>query len=156
MVIKYRITRSDIWQAYWRRTRLKMSVFRVTITLVLIGMAISSALDPSLSPPARVAMTLLLGGVAIAGSPIFPLLRFKADERILEIGPTGLSTTIGRRSGTVPWNQIARVESAANRIYIVGKTGDSFIVPWDAFSSPAEQAQFTQLAIAWSNKAGSA
>ena len=85
-----------------------------------------------------------------------PLLRFKSDERILEIGPSGIATTIGRRSGNIAWKDVARIESNANRVYIIGKTGNSFVVPCEAFADDVEQVRFTELATQWLNSAQAA
>src|SRR6476469_116809 len=109
MVVKYRLKRSDIWTAYWRGGSLKLNVFRVVMTLLLFMAAISWARDPSSSIAARVAGAVFTACVAILLSPIYPLLRFKSDERILEIGPSGIATTIGRRSGNIAWKDVARI-----------------------------------------------
>jgi len=156
MVVKYRLKRSDIWTAYWRGGSLKLNVFRVVMTALLFMAAISWARDPSSSVAARVAGAVFTACVAILLSPIYPLLRFKSDERILEIGPSGIATTIGRRSGNIAWKDVARIESNANRVYIIGKTGNSFVVPCEAFADDVEQVRFTELATQWLNSAQAA
>jgi hypothetical protein len=51
---------------------------------------------------------------------------------------------------------VARVASEDQRVYIVGKAGNSFIVPFEAFSNKAERNQFLQLATQWFNEARAA
>jgi len=129
---------------------------RVVMTALLFMAAISWARDPSSSVAARVAGAVFTACVAILLSPIYPLLRFKSDERILEIGPSGIATTIGRRSGNIAWKDVARIESNANRVYIIEKTGNSFVVPCEAFADDVEQVRFTELATQWLNSAQAA
>jgi hypothetical protein len=73
-----------------------------------------------------------LSGAFIAASlamlllAVYPLLRFKRDERTLTISTTGIATTIGTLSGDIPWVTVALVAPVGERIYVVGKSGNSF------------------------------
>ena len=126
------------------------------ISIVLFVEAISVLQDGSLGFASRSIWTMLLLLLALVGSPLYPLLRFKSDERVLQIGPHGISTTIGKKTGEVAWSAVARVASEGQRVYIVGKAGNSFVVPFEAFSNDAERNQFIQLATQWLNEARAA
>src|SRR5215831_181814 len=134
MIIRYRASRSDIWRFYLfpkNRRVLRLAMVAVSVVLVLEG--ISTLRDGSLGLAWRALETTLLFSLAVVGSPLYPLLRFKSDERTLEITPTGISTTIGRKSGEIAWGQVADIDSHKQRIYIIGKNGNGFIVPDAAF-----------------------
>jgi hypothetical protein len=60
--------------------------------------------------------------------------------------PTGIVTTIGKQSGEVPWGKISKIAVVGDRLYIIGKSGNAFAVPRDAFVSDAEQAEFLRCA----------
>jgi hypothetical protein len=150
MTIRYRLRRSDVWRAYWfpresRNLRLAMTA----ISTVLFVQAVWMLRDGTVGVVSRTIGAALLFLLAIVGSPLFPLLRFKADERMLEIGPTGVSTTIGKQSGEIAWSQVARLASDGGRFYIIGKNGNSFVVPFEAFSNAADRDQFIELATRW-------
>jgi YcxB-like protein len=150
VVIRYRSTRSDIWRAYWfprDRRALRLARVAVSAFLVFSGVAILRDENGAFAWSAVLASFLFL--FAFVGSPLYPLLRFKSDQRTLEIGPAGISTTIGRRSGQIAWRQVARIDSDGQRLYIVAKNGNSFVVPVDAFPSDAERNQFIQFATGW-------
>ena len=150
MVVRYRPTRSDVWRAYWfprDRRALRLGRLAVSAFLVFAGVAILRDQSAGLAWRAIQASFLFL--FAVLGSPLYPLLRFKSDERTLEIAPSGIATTIGRRSGQIAWRQVARIDSDGQRLYIIGKSGNSFVVPVDAFASDAERSQFVQSATRW-------
>jgi len=117
MVIRYRPTRSDVWHAYWfpqDRRALRLGRLAVSAFLVFAGVAILRDQSAGLALRAIQASFLFL--FAVLGSPLYPLLRFKSDERTLEIAPSGIATTIGRRSGQIAWRQVARIDSDGQRI----------------------------------------
>jgi YcxB-like protein len=157
MIIRYRLRRADIWRAYWfPRDRRKLRLVMTVTSTVLFIQAIAILRDGSLGPVSRTTGAMLLFLLSLVGSPLYPLLRFKSDERMLEIGPSGISTTIGKQAGEIAWSKVARIASEGQRLYIVGKTGNSFIVPFEAFSNDAERNQFIQLATQWLNEAQTA
>jgi hypothetical protein len=126
------------------------------ISVVLVLEGIATLRDGKLGVAWRAVETTLLFSLAVVGSPLYPLLRFKSDERTLEIAPTGISTTIGRKSGQIAWGQVADIDSHAQRIFIIGKNGNSFIVPDAAFSNDAERTEFIELANRWLREAKAA
>lgn len=66
-----------------------------------------------------------------------PQLLFKLQQRVLRIGPEGLQTTIGTKSGAWSWREIARIEREADHVIITGRNLNAFIVPVSAFPSAA-------------------
>jgi hypothetical protein len=97
MVIRYRSTRFDIWRAYWfPRDGRKLRLAMVAISVVLVVQGFSILRDENLGFAWRMIEAMFLFLLAVVGSPLYPLLRFKSDERMLEIAASGISTTIGR------------------------------------------------------------
>ena len=73
---------------------------------------------------------------------LIPQLLFKSAERTLEIGPEGLSTQIGKTSGSRRWGDIATIQLEAGKIIITGKRGNAFIIPASAFPNNEAKQQF--------------
>lgn len=151
MTIRYKATRSDVWSAYWYTWR--HSVRLNVVRLLLFGWAFFMAhgwlTGTTVEPALRVPFALGIALSVMVLLAIYPLLRFKKDERTLTISPAGLATTIGTKSGDVPWNKVARVAVAGDCIYIVGKNGNSFTVPRHAFDGDAQRTEFLERCTGW-------
>jgi hypothetical protein len=81
--------------------------------------------------------------------PAILVIRAKTEERVLELMPDGIKTSIGRLSGTVPWSSIAFVHDVGGFVVIGGKNTNAFLIPSRAFASPDERTQFVSRAHAW-------
>ncbi len=77
--------------------------------------------------------------------PLFLRLRTKKEVRTLTIGPSGISTRIGKRSGDIPWEKIARVDITDEHIFIMRTNLNAFVVPRRAFSDDKQRAEFVSL-----------
>ena len=157
MIIQYRSSRSDIWRAYWFPPECRLLRVGMTLLSAVLGLeAFWIARDESIFIVPRIVGGVLLFCLAVFGSPIYPLLRFKPAERTLEIGPDGISTTIGRRCGKVAWSHVARIVADSSHVYVLAKGGNSFVVPMQAFSNDAERDRFIGLATRWLDEAQAA
>lgn len=151
MTIHYSIRRADVLLAYghtWRHSR-NLKLLQL-ITLVFSYYSAISLIAGD--GPRTWAQHGSAGAIAlcvIAGVALYPLLRFKPEERMLEISPQGISTTIGRRSGNIAWREVQWVKSDANAVYIVGRTLNSFRIPEGAFATPSDRDRFVKLASDW-------
>lgn len=85
---------------------------------------------------------VIVGVVLAAAIPIIVPLRTKRDERLLNIDPEGIQTTIGRLSGTVPWSRVASVDVTPEYIFITGTSGNGFTIPARAFASLQDRQAF--------------
>lgn len=152
MIIRYRIARSDLWRAYWfPRRRVPLRLLMLVIAFVFVFDGIAFLRDPNAGLIGRLVPAAFCFLLAIAGTPLYPLLRFKPEERTLTIGPAGISTTIGSRAGDVAWPQVAQIAAHGERVYIQGKSGNSFVIPFSAFAGDGEREQFLRLATEWMN-----
>jgi hypothetical protein len=141
--VRYRSTRREIWSWYWRMWRRKLW-FIHALVLVFCSWATLDFLarrDATLSVSDLI-IAALVGAICIAWFPIYPLLRFKPEERTLTIDEQGWSTTIGKISGTRAWKAVRSVEKEGEAIVITGRNLNALIVPRRAFASDAERDEF--------------
>ena len=82
-------------------------------------------------------------------SLVFPQLMFKPGVRSLTINEAGISTTIGSQSAQVLWANIRRIEDVGDRMFVLGKNLNSFVIPSRAFGSASERKEFFEKASAW-------
>jgi hypothetical protein len=85
---------------------------------------------------------VLVSACVISFFVAFPQLAFKSDERTLIITARGLQTTIGKKAGSMSWDDVARIEDTGGFIYIVRKNLKALIIPCRAFESHQERADF--------------
>jgi hypothetical protein len=79
---------------------------------------------------------------ALLAMPILLALRAKTQERVLELAPDGIRTTIGHRSGIVPWAAITFVRDAHLFVVIGIRNMNAFFVPNRAFADAGARKQF--------------
>ena len=151
MIVKYRSTRADVWRTYahvWRHGRL-LKVMQLAIFVMFFNAAYAWLQSAGLSGASRFLLAASIGLAVLLVGAAYPQLRFKPEERTLGIGPAGISTTIGKRSGTIAWAKVARITPTSDAVYVVGTSSNSFTVPDRAFSSPAQRQEFIALATQW-------
>jgi len=151
MTIRYSLRRGDVWSAYWimwrRRWPLKLS--QLFIASCAFFVSLSWLAPHRTATPGEVVRALGVALLSILWLPLYPLLRFKPQERTLTIGPAGIATSIGKLSKELPWSAVGGLESEENRFYIVAKTGNMFIVPSEAFASQGDRAEFERSTRQW-------
>ena len=147
-ILRYQSSRAEIWRWYWRGWRSRFWQWHV-----LIAAAIALPLADSLAGPinARSYLVCFLGAfpLVVLLFSAWPQLRFKQQERTLQVGPEGWSTQIGGQSGSRPWSGVASVYEANGSVVISSTTGNALIVPLQAFATPALMHQFVKDAQAW-------
>jgi hypothetical protein len=77
---------------------------------------------------------------------LYPQLAFKPQERVLTLDVSGITTTIGKRAGAIPWSDVAAVHRGS-AITIERTNGNAFVVPARAFASDDERRRFADFAI---------
>jgi hypothetical protein len=83
--------------------------------------------------------------------PVFLALTAKTQERVLELTPAGIRTSIGELHGTVAWSSIAFIHDIGRFVVIGGKNMNVFLVPSRAFPDAAAQEQFLTECQAWAS-----
>jgi hypothetical protein len=124
-------------------------VLRVLLFGLVFFVAWSQLVESSVGPVWRFCGALLVALLAILLLAVYPMLRFKQDERTLTISTSGITTTIGNLSGDVPWSKVGRIEHAERCIYIFGQNGNSFTIPHRAFPTENQRAEFLRRATQW-------
>ena len=80
--------------------------------------------------------------VVTAISSVLPQLLFKSQERILNVGPEGWDTQIGKKKGARSWGEVASVQEDSGKVVITNKNGNALIVPERAFISSDDRDRF--------------
>jgi len=86
---------------------------------------------------------------AVALLPLWPLVRFKSDERTLTIHPGGISTKIGERGAEIRWADVRQIRDERDAVLIVSQNGNAFIVPARAFNGDVQRMAFLVAAREW-------
>jgi hypothetical protein len=85
-----------------------------------------------------------IGLVPVAAFALFPMVMFKPQLRTLMVDEDGITTSIGRHSGTVDWGQISSVENDGDSLIIQRSNLNSFIVPARAFETSDAKSEFCE------------
>ncbi|WP_143109218.1 hypothetical protein [Dyella sp. OK004] len=146
--LRYRSGRMEVWRWYWRVWRAKYWWWHLLSAAAAFGMIVALS-GTKLGPSKLLVGFLLTALILITLMAAWPQVMFKSKERILDVGPEGWSTQIGRKSGSRSWGQVASIESAFGLIAIVSTSGNSILVPERAFSDRAAKEAFLQDAKRW-------
>ena len=151
MIVKYRVSRSDVWRAYWHlwRTSGRIKLIQLVIFGCVVNVMVLLQSGSDVGIAQRFGIASVTGLFVLACFVLFPQIQFKPEERRLRITPSGLSTTIGKRSGDIPWMDVDRIVAKADCVYIIGTTGNAFSVPNGAFENDAQRLEFIALATDW-------
>jgi hypothetical protein len=144
MRVRYRAQRGEIWAMYRRLWRQRLWRYHATLVLaVLVGLLLQFGIPHS---PARWLILLLPPLVPPLLLALYPQLAFKPQERVLTLDVSGITTTIGKRAGAIPWSDVAAVHRGS-AITIERTNGNAFVVPARAFASDDERRRFADFAI---------
>ena len=135
LTLNYRSSRAEVWRWYWRAWcqprglwRFHLSLFILVAGILLWGWAGSRPLTAN-----DLVLSATIGLLAVAWLPLWPLIQFKPQERVLTFDEHGASTTIGPKSGTVLWRDVARIDDIGGIIAITRKNVNAFLIPNRAF-----------------------
>ncbi len=100
--LRYSSTRREVWRWYWRAWARPAGLWQYHVTIgVTAAVAILSAGgDTSFRLGSFAVAALLCTFLCAVVFPLWPQLKFKSAERLLEIGEAGCSTTVGKVSGS--------------------------------------------------------
>ena len=144
MTVSYSVRRLDVVRAYFRQLRFS-SVFRRRVVLysgvaVLLFIAVWSLRYGF--QIATVIWAAVIGLLFVALLPFFMAVFVKSVRRILTITSEGIETTIGTKTALIPWRKVEDVVEDGTQIYIIGQSGNSFVVPSVAFGSSTDRESF--------------
>ncbi len=142
ITLRYRSSRREVWAFYWWCWKQPRGLWRLHAAIAAFFAAIVVRSMGAGSPlPGLLFLLAVLAGVGLV-SVLFPQIMFKPQERVLIIDETGLTTTIGDRSGARAWREIMTVAPLPGMIAIVGKSLNGFVVPRRAFDSDEAMDRF--------------
>ena len=151
--IEYASQRGELWNWYWRAWRNRLWKTHL-LTFLAVGVATTAGLDAmghGTLTPTSFLLAPAIGLLSISWMPIYPQMRFKSQMRSLEVNQDGISTTIGKLAARRSWEDVLSISEEDDRIIILGRNGNAFLVPGRAFTSIEEKQaflSFVQSAIA--------
>jgi hypothetical protein len=144
--VTYRTRRREIAQFFrflWMRSpRLRNGQIVTAGGVLAVSLVVQAA-------SGRGGSRALLIGLAWAAAAVgflwlYPVLRFKSQERRLAIDERGIHTSIGAKTALIPWREIDLVAPRGDRIYIVRKKLNGFVVPLRACASREDLEAFAK------------
>ena len=143
--LHYAITRKDLQHFYAYMWRKKLWMYHVAI-LLIAGLFTAWLMAQG---SGDVYLPLVIAFAAIAFLFVYPQLNYKPQTRELILTETGFETTIGAKSGTASWNDIAGIADRDGYLLIVRKNLNTLIVPSSAFSSPEARLEAFTMLKSW-------
>jgi hypothetical protein len=148
VTLKYSTTRHELATWYW--TMWKKKLWRVHILYLLIPLAVVVLVAGHWLPsPMEITRGLVVGAAVVLFLILFPQIMFKPQVRTLVLDRNGIRTTIGKKTGTISWQEIESVRDSEGTIVISRKNLNAFLVPQRAFQSEQERASVLTTVQAW-------
>ena len=151
--LRYRSSRREVWRTYWRGWRKSYWRIQLSAVVALAATLIGLANEP-LGWKSGLHALLLALPMVLVPLLLWPQLRFKSQERWLQVGAAGWSTRIGRRSGARTWTEVAGVACTGDAVLIASKAGGILIVPLRAFGDAQAMRQFFADVRRWHGESG--
>lgn len=151
MIVRYSMRRGEIWRWYWKRWREGLWRRWMAGGAVVYGAALllrygsAYALAPSDFVSALPGPFVLWTFFAL-----YPQVRFKSEERRLEVGSGGIDTEIRGMHKHYDWRDISAIAFENGIVEVRTRTGNAFLVPQRAFESAQQRDEFLQRARTWS------
>ena len=149
--VSYASLRSEVWRWYWRAWARPAGLWRYHL---LFGITCASVFTVLRNPKSFdfafflvAAVVYTLGFIVLL--PLWPQILFKRAVRSLTIDAQGLTTSIGKISGSRLWRDVQAVEERNGTVVITGNNQNAFIVPARAFSSDSDRREFYEAARRW-------
>ena len=146
ITIQYSSRRGEVWTHYWRLWRQKLWRFHAALfAVVTVGLLLGLS-GWRLSPAALAGIAVLGGLLPCVALALYPLVKFKPQTRVLTMDQAGLTTSIGKLCGEVPWRDVEAIIDQRELIVIRRTNNNAFVIPTRAFASPADRAAFLSAA----------
>jgi hypothetical protein len=113
-------------------------------------LVIAVSLDGHLPPHKEsVLLGLLMATIIVAFFIAFPQVMFKPEERTLTLSEDGITTRIGKKSGTAKWEEIIEIQDLPQTTVILRKNGNALLIPRRAFNSESERSDCLTAMRTW-------
>lgn len=154
ITIRYTSKRREVLALYlalWKSRLWKVHLTVFIVSGLILSYAIYGRMGESAEEWLAICSAALIPLVVFA---LYPLARFKPQERVLTVDEHGVGTAIGRKSGAVRWSEVGTVTETADRIVIQRKNLNAFIIPARAFATFEERARFLEFVTSAHRAAG--
>jgi hypothetical protein len=151
--LTYHSARAEVMRWYWEMWKQRLWKNHLQ-AVALVSVIAYLSLPGNLALPVRAAASLLVGLCAIVIFVIYPMVAFKSQLRTLVVADSGISTTIGKRSGEFTWKDVQAIRRMDDCICIVRKTLNAFIIPPRAFLSEDDAEEFFATIKRWHDANG--
>lgn len=134
--LRYRSSRADIWRWYWRAWGSKYWWWHLLAAAAVTWGSLVIQ-DGELQQSKFLLRFLWVTPTLVALMAAWPQAAFKSQERLLEVGPEGWSTSIAKKkSGSRTWHMVSSIRSNDDEtISIVSTSGNALLIPRRAFQS---------------------
>jgi hypothetical protein len=146
--LRYHSSRKEVMRFYWKQWRAKywsLHLFAALVITSVVSFVAGNRLALRDMPWCFAAIAVLV----TAAMMLWPQVRFKPQERVLDVGPDGWSTRIGKLSGSRPWVQVAAIVPGQDTVSIVGINGNALVIPDRAFAEPGQKDAFVKDVRQW-------
>lgn len=152
MTLEYESSRGKVAVWYWRSLRRNPKHLGAWILniLAIAGITFIFARTRAGTTPAQ-AFVAAVGAAVLwaAALALYPQFAFRPQRRTITVTSDGIATTIGNRSGTRSWADIATIEAGSDVICVVSKNMNAFLIPSRAFSRFEERETFLNQCQEW-------
>jgi len=151
--LRYRSSRAEVWRWYWRLWRFRLWHLHA----VIAGAASFAVLSHDVLHGHLLkwgAGALLVFMLLVSISVGISQLLFKERERILDVGPDGWSTRIGKKKGSRKWSELAPVKDENGVVVMASKRGNALLIPDRAFECASQRSEFLKDVRRWQVDAG--
>jgi hypothetical protein len=157
MLLEYALKRDEVLKGYLRaftclssfRSRMLAMAGGIGIMILVFGYAVKHQIKII-----DVAFAALWAIVTLLFIPLWLWIRTKTETRHLKIDEFGLSTTIGKMTGKIPWSRVSVVSDLGDFIFLGGKNMNFFLIPNRAFSEGQDRTQLMKMAKQQSARSG--
>lgn len=152
MTVRYALSRGEMMTAMWYSARYSGRLRRRILVLpafVAVASLIGAYVGRHVITTADLMIAAAWGVGALLLMPMLVAARTKTQERVLELTPEGITTTLGRLSGAVPWRAVAFVHDVGQFVVIAGHNMNAFLVPNRAFDDEQQRTDFMNQARAF-------
>ncbi len=148
VTLTYSSTRHELATWYWRMWKKKL--WKVHIVCLVISLTVV-VLAAGHWPPSTMEITrgLVVGAAVVLFLILFPQIMFKPQVRTLVFDRNGIRTKIGKKTGTISWQEIDNISDTEGTIVISRKNLNAFLVPQRAFQSEQERVSVLTTVQAW-------
>ena len=148
VTLSYSSTRHELATWYWRMWKKKLWKVHIVCLVISLTVVVFAA---GHWPPSTMEITrgLVVGAAVVLFLILFPQMMFKSQVRTLVFDRNGIRTKIGKKTGTISWQEIDNISDTEGTIVISRKNLNAFLVPQRAFQSEQERVSVLTTVQAW-------